>query len=95
MRLITMEVDGVLLLSFANSKSNSTDYLKLAGVPHMSSTAKVGVDTRYCHKSHLVTTVAIIMPVVMILVMIVMVVLLSYHIIYMDANFLQIQTFPV
>ena len=34
----------------------------------MSSTAEVGVDTRYCHKSHLVITLPIIMTMVMIMV---------------------------
>ena len=50
-----------------NCKSRSTDYLKLAGVPHMSSTAEVGINTRYCHKSHLVMTMVMMVTMVMIM----------------------------
>ena len=37
-----------------NYKRNSTNHLKLTGVLDMSSTAEVSINTRYCHKSHLV-----------------------------------------
>ena len=57
-------------LSSANCKSHSMDYLKLAGVAHMSSTAKVCINTRYCHKSHLVMTITVVMVMVMVMMMV-------------------------
>ena len=59
-------------LSSANCKSHSMDYLKLAGVAHMSSTAKVCINTRYCHKSHLVMIMAMVMIMTMVMMTMVM-----------------------